>query len=87
MDDSTVDVLRRMASAWGETAERLANADAFVASERETGPRGDYDLMYAETFAEEREHLRAAIAGLAPDLAARLVALFEAAKLDGDEEE
>lgn len=82
MDASTVEVLRRMASAWGQTAERLANADAFVAAERETGPSGDYDRVYAETFAEEREHFRAALAGLPADLVRGLVALFDAAQDD-----
>jgi hypothetical protein len=82
VDDSTVEVLRRMASAWGQTAECLANADAFMASERETGPSGDYDQVYAQTFAEEREHVRAALAGLPADLASALVALFDAAQDD-----
>jgi hypothetical protein len=76
---ATAEVLRRMASAWGQTAERLANADGFVASERETGPGADYDQVYAQTFAEEREHLRAALAGLPADLVRELVALFDAA--------
>jgi hypothetical protein len=73
-----------MAHAWGQTAQRLANADAFVASECETGRNADFDLTYSETFATELARCRAATRGLPPTLVAQLSALFDAAKLDDD---
>jgi hypothetical protein len=84
VDDGTVEILRRMARAWGQVAARLANDEADREMERGSGPL-DFEAReaaYSETSADELDRFRAAIAGLPANLVRELVARFEEAQQD-----
>jgi DNA-binding SARP family transcriptional activator len=77
VDESTREVLARMAEEWGKRAASYAAADAALELERGSG---QWEPTYSETFAAELERFRAALEGVPPHLIPHLVALFEAAK-------